>query len=65
MRRWTINVVEPSVDDLLGDEIMIPVMRSAGVNAEELRAQLRKVACRIAGREPKADNDKVCCWAMA
>ncbi len=45
MQKWKIDVVEPSVDDLLDDEIMIPVMRSAGLNAEELRLQIRRAAC--------------------
>lgn len=47
-RRWKINVTEPTLDDLLADDVMIPVMRSAGVTAEALRAGLREAACRLA-----------------
>ncbi|HTS91530.1 MAG TPA: hypothetical protein VMG55_05990 [Stellaceae bacterium] len=63
MRKWKITVVEPSLEDLLADEMMEPVMRSAGVNAEELRAELRRAACRRARRE--GGGDKSCRWAMA
>jgi hypothetical protein len=54
MRRWKMSEVEPSLDELLGDEIMIPVMRSAGLSAEQLRAELRLAASRLAGVKTKA-----------
>ncbi len=64
MRRWKIAVVEPSLEDLLADEMMEPVMRSAGVTAEDLRAELRRAACRLSRLE-RGRNDKSCRWAMA
>jgi len=64
MRKWKITVVEPSLEDLLADEMMGPVMRSAGVSAEELRAELRRAACRLA-RTGRGQGDKSCRWAMA
>jgi hypothetical protein len=63
MRRWNMGVVEPSLDELLSDEIMIPVMRSAGLSAEQLRAELRQAARRLARIEPKAPTERSCCWA--
>jgi len=63
MRRWNMGVVEPSLDELLSDEIMIPVMRSAGLSAEQLRAELRQAARRLARVEPKAPTESRCCWA--
>ena len=63
MRRWNMGVVEPSLDELLSDEIMIPVMRSAGLSAEQLRAELRQAARRLARAEPKAPTERSCCWA--
>ena len=63
MQKWKIDVVEPSIDDLLGDEMMIPVMRSAGLSAEELRVQIRRVACGLAHRQMGAETAKGCCQA--
>lgn len=63
MRRWKMSVVEPSLDDLLSDEIMIPVMRSAGLSAEELRAELRQAAHRLARIKTKSPTESSCCWA--
>jgi hypothetical protein len=62
MRRWKMSEVEPSLDELLGDEIMIPVMRSAGLSAEQLRAELRLAASRLARIKTKAPTEN-CCWA--
>jgi len=63
MQKWKIDVVEPSIDDLLGDEMMIPVMRSAGLSAEELRVQIRRVACGLAHRQMGAETAPGCCQA--
>ena len=60
MRRWQITVIEPSLDDLLDDEIMTLVMRSAGINAEELRIQLRRAACRLAQASAKKSGADDC-----
>jgi hypothetical protein len=63
MRRWKMSEAEPSLDELLGDEIMIPVMRSAGLSAEQLRAELRQAARRLAPVKPKPPTESCCCWA--
>ncbi len=47
MRRWKMAMREPSLDELLGDEMMVPVMRSAGMDASELRALLAELAQRV------------------
>ena len=65
MRRWKMSEVEPSLDDLLDDEIMVPVMRSAGLSAEQLRAELRRTAARLAGLKAKHPTQGGCCWAPA
>jgi len=65
MRRWKMSEVEPSLDDLLDDEIMVPVMRSAGLSAEQLRAELRRAASRLAGLKGKHPTQGGCCWAHA
>ena len=64
MQRWKMAEVEPSLDDLLDDEIMIPVMRSAGLSAVQLRAELRRTAGRLAGLKAKPSKSS-CCWASA
>ena len=65
MQRWKMSEVEPSLDDLLDDEIMIPVMRSAGLSAQELRAELRRTAGRLAGLKAKPPSKSSCCLASA
>jgi hypothetical protein len=42
---------EPSLEDLLADEVMEPVLRSAGLEPRELREMLVKTARRIEDRE--------------
>ena len=63
MQKWKIDVVEPTIDDLLGDEMMIPVMRSAGLSADELRRQIRRVACGLAYRQQGGEGSDACCRA--
>lgn len=46
MTKWKM-MSEPSLDDLLEDEIMRPVMNSAGLDAAELRARMLKAAERL------------------
>jgi hypothetical protein len=58
-----MSEVEPSLDDLLDDEIMVPVMRSAGLSTEQLRAELRRTASRFAGVKSKHPTHGGCCWA--
>jgi len=38
---------EPSLEDLLDDEVMAPVLRSAGFDAQGLRAMMVETAKRI------------------
>lgn len=45
--RWTLVMCEPSLDDLLGDEMMTAVMRSAGVDRSGLRDLLSELARRL------------------
>jgi len=63
MRRWWISEVEPSLDDLLDDEIMIPVMQSAGLSAEQFRAELKRAAARLRGLKAKPSTESSCCGA--
>lgn len=44
-------MTEPTLDDLLEDELMTPVMRSAGLDAETLRRRLGETARRLDRRE--------------
>jgi len=41
---------EPSLDDLLADEVMEPVLRSAGLEPQELRDMMVETARRIEDR---------------
>jgi hypothetical protein len=41
---------EPSLDDLLADEMMEPVLRSAGLEPQELRDMMVETARRIEDR---------------
>ena len=49
MTRWRMTMIEPTLDDLLDDEIMRPVMRSAGIDADRLKEALAETARRLAG----------------
>ena len=46
MTRWRL-VTEPTLEDLLEDEIMPAVLRSAGLDAATLRASLGALALRL------------------
>ncbi len=48
MRGWKM-AAEPTLDELLRDDIMVPVMRSAGTDASRLRALVIDVARRRCG----------------
>jgi hypothetical protein len=41
---------EPSLEDLLADEVMEPVLRSAGLEVQELRDMMFETARRIEDR---------------
>jgi hypothetical protein len=43
---------EPSLDDLLDDDIMAPVLRSAGFDLQRFRAMIAETARRIAKGRP-------------
>jgi hypothetical protein len=47
---------EPSLEDLLADEVMTPVLRSAGLEAQEFREMMVETARRIGERERRSDN---------
>jgi hypothetical protein len=47
---------EPSLEDLLADEVMRPVLRSAGLEAQELREMMEETARRIGHRERRRDK---------
>jgi hypothetical protein len=49
MTKWRL-AGEPSLDELLGDEIMAPVMRRAGLDGAELRRRLAELARRLGER---------------
>jgi hypothetical protein len=48
---------EPSLEDLLADEVMAPVLRSAGLEAAEFREMMVETARRIENRERQSDDD--------
>jgi hypothetical protein len=45
---WRTPATEPTLDELLGDAIMIPVARSAGLDLAELRRRTVSLAQRMA-----------------
>lgn len=47
--RWRMTG-EVELDELLGDGLMEPVMRSAGVSTDDIRRQLAELAQRLAHR---------------
>jgi len=51
---WKLMVREPSLEELLGDEMMSAVMRSAGLDRTGLRAMLADVAGRLSLRPRSA-----------
>ncbi len=48
---------EPSLEDLLADEIMAPVLRSAGVDPQRVRDMMVEAARRIEDRERRGSDD--------
>jgi hypothetical protein len=47
---------EPSLEDLLADEVMEPVLRSAGLELQELREMMMETARRIDDRERQSST---------
>jgi hypothetical protein len=56
MTGWKMTMIEPTLDDLLDDEIMTKVMRSSGIDAAQLRARLSETARRRRTDETPADG---------
>jgi hypothetical protein len=52
MSGWMM-AVEPTLEELLRDEIMVPVTRSAGIDVARLRALMTDVARRRPGERLK------------
>jgi len=48
---------EPSLEDLLADEVMEPVLRSAGLELQELREMMIETARRIEDRMQRGDRE--------
>ena len=48
---------EPSLEDLLADEVMEPVLRSAGLELQELREMMIETARRIEDRIQRGDRE--------
>ena len=48
---------EPSLEDLLADEVMTPVLRSAGLEAQEFREMMVRTARRIEDRARQRDRE--------
>ena len=48
---------EPSLEDLLADEVMTPVLRSAGLEAQEFREMMEQTARRIEHRAQQRDRE--------
>jgi len=46
----------PSLDDLLADAVMEPVLRSAGLDQHELREMMIETARRIEDRDRQGDD---------
>jgi hypothetical protein len=57
-RRFVCWRDEPSLEDLLADEIMAPVLRSAGVDAAGIREMIVETARRIDDRDPFAEGGR-------
>ena len=49
---------EPSLEDLLADEVMEPVLRSAGLELQELREMMIETARRIEDRERRSGTEE-------
>ena len=48
---------EPSLEDLLADEVMEPVLRSAGLEMQELREMMMETARRIEDRVRRSGSE--------
>ena len=60
-RRMNCCRYQPSLDELLADEVMEPVLRSAGLDLHELREMMVETARRLEDRDRRncaADGDE-------
>jgi hypothetical protein len=48
---------EPNLEDLLADEVMKPVLRSAGLDAAEFREMMVETARRLEDRERRNESE--------
>lgn len=55
---WKSPQHEPSLDELLADEMMCPVMRSAGLDAAQLRRKLLETARRLERKGANAHSPR-------
>ncbi len=56
MQRWRMPDAEPSLDELLNDEVMVPFARSAGISAEDIRTLVVETAERLADDRTAPDS---------
>ena len=66
MGLWNMRRSEPSLDELLADEMMGVVTRSAGTDPEGLRDMLRQLASRLPADQfgavtPRCAREAACC----
>jgi hypothetical protein len=63
MRRWLVG--EPSLDELLADDIMGPVVASAGISREQLLLHITEMARRLAeARDSRIDERVAACGGL-
>lgn len=55
-RRFDCCRYEPSLEDLLADEIMAPVLRSAGLDPQGVREMMEETARRIEDRDRRCGD---------
>lgn len=67
MGLWTMRHCEPSLEELLADDMMAAVTRSAGTDREALRAMLRALALRLPAERlgPSAGSRPRCASSAA
>jgi len=65
MAEWRMTMIEPTLDDLLDDEIMAPIMRSAGVDAAQLKARLSETARRLTDQSVVLPPPRHACRSLA
>jgi hypothetical protein len=46
-QRWKMAGVEPTLDELLDDDVMVPVMKKAGLGPDDIRSLVLETSERI------------------